>query len=78
MSGSTQQDSLWKETKEWHGRVATLSLVFFKASVREIEGVGVVWCVNDADEQLIRRNETDYGTAKNKAFTALQALTAGH
>lgn len=77
MSGS-QEDSLWTEVQEWHGRVATLSLVFYKAVVREIKGVGVVWCINDSDEQIIRRNETDYGSAKSKAFTALQALTSGY
>lgn len=71
------EDGIWHEVKEWHGRVATISCVFYKAVVREIEGVGIVWCVNDSDEQLIRRNETDYGTAKSKAFTAMQALTMG-
>jgi hypothetical protein len=69
---------MWDESKEWYGRVARLSHVFYKAVVREVEGLGIIWSVNDSDEVVARGTETDFGTAMHKAERTMFALTEGY
>lgn len=69
---------MWEESKEWHGRLAKLSHVFFRAVVKEIKGAGCVWTVKNSDELIARGTEVDYGVAMYKAERTMVALTEGY
>lgn len=70
--------SAWEENKEWHGRVARLSCVFYQALVKEVIGIGTSWIVKDCDEVVARGTDTDFGTAMHKAERTMFALTEGY
>jgi hypothetical protein len=69
---------MWTESKEWYGRLAKLTCLFYRAVVKEVNGVGIVWYVKNCDEVIARGTETDYGMAMHKAESTLFALTEGY